>query len=202
MKTIILYGLAAAIAFLSLSFSASDTGYQIGDTAQDFTLDGVDNKKVTLSNYVGDDGVIVIFTCNTCPYAQLYEDRIIEIHNKYAGQGFPVLAINPNDPEMKPGDSFAEMQVRAKDKSFPFPYVFDENQDVFPKFGATRTPQAFVLDNRLTIRYIGAIDDNPQDAGSVQTNYIESAIEAIRAGKNPDPEITKAIGCGIKAKRS
>jgi peroxiredoxin len=202
MKTKILLGFAILCSFLLISASVLEGGYQIGDTAEDFTLRGIDQKMITLSAYAGEEGVIVIFTCNTCPYAQLYEDRIINLHKTYANQGFPVLAINPNDPEMKPGDSFEKMKVRAHDKSFPFPYLFDEDQHVFPKFGATRTPHAFVLDKTLSVRYIGAIDDNPQDAGSVQTNYIENAISAIRAGQDPDPQTTKAIGCGIKAKRS
>ena len=176
-------------------------GYKIGDTAEDFALKNVDGETVSLSDYENAKGYIVTFTCNTCPYAKAYEDRLIDLHNKYASQGYPVVAINPNDPAMKPGDSVEEMKVRAKDKGFPFAYLFDEGQMVFPKFGATRTPHVFLLDKDMVVKYIGAIDDNAQDASAVKTKYVEDAIAAMEAGKNPDPSTTKAVGCGIKSKK-
>lgn len=174
--------------------------YKIGEQASDFSLKNVDGKMVSLASLKGVKGYIVIFTCNTCPYAVMYEDRIIDLHNKYAPMGYPVVAINPNDPEVKPGDSFAAMQTRAKEKSFPFNYLFDEKQEVFPAFGAARTPHVFLLDANRYVRYIGAIDDNAQDASSVSTKYLENAISALQSGNNPDPSETKAIGCTIKVK--
>ena len=195
LATLLLVGL------MSLTI-AEDLGYQIGDTVDDFTLTGVDDKAITLSDYMGEGGAVVIFTCNTCPWAVGYEDRIQELHTSLAEKGWPVLAINPNDPEIKPGDSFAAMQTRAADKAFTFPYVFDEKQEVFPAFGATKTPHVFVVDKDMHLRYAGGIDDSPQSADGVQVNYVQAAVEAIEKGADPDPATTKAIGCGIKAKRS
>ncbi len=194
----------SAFALLTMTLLVSATrpfgeGYKIGDKIEDFTLKNIDGKMVTLSDYNA-EGYIIIFTCNTCPYAVMYEDRIIELHNKYADKGWPVVAINPNDPSIKSGDSFEAMQVRAKEKGFPFDYLFDEDQAVYPKFGATRTPHVFLVDKNMILRYIGAIDNNAQDPESVTTRYVEDAIEAIRSGAQPDPDMTKAIGCTIKAK--
>ncbi len=175
--------------------------YKIGDKINDFKLKNVNDEWITLSDYMGEEGAIIIFTCNTCPYAKLYEDRIIEAHNTYSQKGFPVLAVNPNDPIQKPGDSFEKMKQRSSEKDFPFAYVFDAEQEIYPRFGATNTPQVFLIDNEMKLRYVGAIDDNPKNAEAVKINYVKNAIEAIKSGENPDPDHTKAIGCGIKAKK-
>jgi peroxiredoxin len=176
-------------------------GYHVGDVATDFELMNVDKTMVSMADYPDALGYIVIFTCNHCPYSKMYEDRIIELHNKYAEAGFPVIAINPNDPEVQPADSFEKMQVRAKEKGFEFPYLFDDGQKVFPVYGATRTPHVFVLDAKKVVKYIGAIDDSPRDEESVEATFVEDAVEAIRNGKDPDPSFTKAVGCSIKTKR-
>lgn len=173
---------------------------KVGEQAPDFSLKNVDGSMVSLKDYKGVNGYIVVFTCNTCPYAVMYEDRIIELHNKYASQGYPVVAINPNDPTVKPGDDFASMVTRSKEKNFPFKYLFDEGQKVYPAFGATRTPHVYLLDANRYIRYIGAIDDNAQNPSEVSVKYLENAIAALKAGNNPDPSETKAIGCTIKVK--
>lgn len=190
--------------FLSLSLSATNTnpidGYKIGDKATDFSLKNVDGTFVSLSDFENAKGYVVIFTCNTCPYAKMYEDRIIDLHNKYANKGFPIVAINPNDPEVKEGDSFAKMQERAQEKGFEFPYLFDAGQAVFPQYGATKTPHVFIMDKDMVVQYIGTIDDNPQDAEAATVNYVEKAIMAIDKGSKPNPATTKAIGCGIKVK--
>jgi len=174
--------------------------YKVGEQAADFSLKNVDGTMVSLKDYKGVNGFIVVFTCNTCPYAVMYEDRIIELHNKYAPQGYPVVAINPNDPSVKAGDDFASMQARAKEKNFPFKYLFDDGQKVYPAFGALRTPHIFLLDANRYVRYIGAIDDNAQNPSEVSVKYLENAIAALKAGNNPDPSETKAIGCTIKVK--
>ena len=176
-------------------------GLKIGDTAEDFNLKNVNGDMISLSSIKDAKGYIVTFTCNTCPYAVEYEDRIIDLHKKYAPKGYSVIAINPNDPEVKKGDSFSAMQVRAEEKSFPFEYVFDEGQKVFPKFGATKTPHVFLLNKDLVVKYIGAIDDNHEDANLVKVKYVEDAISALEAGNDPDPATTKAVGCGIKSKK-
>lgn len=174
--------------------------YKVGDQAADFSLKNVDGTMVSLASMKDVKGYIVVFTCNTCPYAVMYEDRIIALHNKYAAQGYPVVAINPNDPDVKAGDDFASMQARSKEKKFPFKYLFDEGQKVYPAFGATRTPHIYLLDANRYVRYIGAIDDNAQNPAEVSVKYLENAIEALKTGNNPDPSETKAIGCTIKVK--
>lgn len=200
MKTIFL---TAVIALLFV-FGAKAEGLKIGDRAPDFKLQNVDGTFVSLDSYKDQKGLIVIFTCNHCPYAIAYEDRIIELHNTFAERGYPVVAINPNDPEVQPEDSFDLMQVRAEEKHFPFPYLFDEGQAVYPQYGATRTPHVYLLHNTGTeflVAYIGAIDDNYQEVEKVEEKFVEKAIVALLEGKTPVPSETKAIGCGIKAKK-
>jgi len=199
MKTLftLFFSLSVAFAFAN---NGPVKGYQIGDVATDFSLKNVDGNFVSLGDFKDAKGYIVIFTCNTCPYAVMYEDRIKSLHDKFANQGFPVIAINPNDPEVKEGDSQAAMKVRASEKEFDFPYLFDAGQAVYPQYGATKTPHVFILDATKTVKYIGAIDDNPQDATSVGVKYVEDAVAAIAKGMDPSPATTKAIGCGIKVK--
>jgi peroxiredoxin len=179
-------------------------GLKVGDKAPKFDLENVDGSIVALDDYTDKKGVIVIFTCNHCPYSIAYEDRIIALDKKYAAKGYPVVAINPNDPAAQPADSFDEMKKRAKDKNFPFPYLFDDGQGVYPKYGATRTPHVFLLQNTgnvFEVAYIGAIDDNYQDADAVEEQFLEDAIEALLAGNKPNPDFTKAIGCTIKVQK-
>ncbi|MCS6896171.1 MAG: thioredoxin family protein [Bacteroidia bacterium] len=179
-------------------------GVRVGDQAPDFSLKNIDGKLVSLSDYAKEKGVIVIFTCNHCPYAKLYEERIIALHKEFAPKGFPVVAINPNAPEIVPEDSYENMQKRAKEKNYPFPYLFDEKQEVARAYGATKTPHVFLLQNQgkaFTIAYIGAIDDSPNDPQKIQKRYLAEAIEALIAGKPvPIPE-TKAIGCSVKYRK-
>jgi len=175
-------------------------GYQLGDIATDFNLKNVDNKMVSLASMPDAKGYIIVFTCNHCPYAVMYEDRLNELNAKYAPQGYPVVAIMPNDPEVKPEDSFENMIVRAKEKKFAFPYLYDKGQVVYPQFGATKTPHVYLLDSERKVKYIGAIDDSPREASQVEEKFLEQAIEALKMGKDPDPAMTKAIGCSIKTK--
>jgi len=177
-------------------------GYNIGDTATDFTLKNVDGKMVSMSDYSDAKGFIVIFTCNTCPYSVANEDRIIALDEKYKELGFPVIAINPNNPKIQPGDSFKLMKKRAEEKKFTFPYLFDEKQNVFPKYGATKTPHVYILHKEkedLIVKYIGAIDDSSRNPATVKTKYVENAVDALLGGKPVPVTKTKAIGCGIKA---
>jgi len=188
---------------LSFNKSTENKGYEIGDAATDFKLKNVDGKMISLADYKDAKGYIVIFSCNTCPYVVAYEDRMIELHHTYSKKGFPVIAINPNDPELSPGDSFEKMQERAKEKKFPFAYVFDEKQEVFPQYGATRTPHVYLLEktnNGNIVRYIGAIDDNFKDATAVQERFLENAIDAILNNEEVSVKTTRAIGCTIKVK--
>ena len=195
------YIFSFAFLLLSATFLFGQTsGLSIGDVAPDFSLKGTDGEMHSLASAAGDKGSIVIFTCNHCPYSVAYEDRIIELQKTYGAQGYNVIAINPNDPEVKPDDSFEAMGVRAEEKGFNFPYLFDDGQKIYPVWGATKTPHVFLLDATNTVRYIGAIDNNT-DGDRADDFFVANAIAALDAGKNPDPATTKAIGCGIKKKK-
>lgn len=189
---------------LSTLFISSDIengGYTVGDKAMDFNLKNVDGSMISMAANLDNKGYILIFTCNTCPYSVAYEDRIIDLHKKYAPKGYPVIAINPNDPIVKPGDSFEEMKVRANEKGFPFPYVFDSTQEITLAYGATNTPHVYVVEKEASdyiIRYIGAIDNNSRDASAATKKYVEVAVESLLVGKEVTTTSTKAIGCTIK----
>lgn len=200
--TQLLFVLFCALVTINVN-SQNTSGYSIGDVATDFSLKNVDGTMVSLADYKNAKGYIVIFSCNTCPYVVAYEDRMIQLHNTYNSMGFPVIAINPNNPELSPGDSFEKMQERSREKNFPFAYVFDEKQEIFPQYGATRTPHVFLLektDKGNIVRYIGAIDDNFRDASAVKEKFLENAIQALMDDQDVSVKTTKAIGCTIKVK--
>lgn len=199
MKTILsLFILSALSALNSLP---TVKGYQIGDMVDDFKLQNIDGKMVSLSDYNDTKGVIVVFTCNTCPYAVAYEDRIVALDKVFAPKGYPVLAIMPNNIEVKPADDLIHMKQRSEEKGFTFPYLIDADQTVYPKFGATKTPHVYILKTTPKghqVKYIGAIDDNFQDAKKVKTTYVADAIEELLNGKEVSVSETRAIGCTIK----
>jgi len=189
-------------ALAAFKADTSVAGYKVGDVATDFSLKNVDGKMVSLKDIKGAKGYIVVFTCNHCPYAQAYEDRIMALDKKYKALGYPVVAINPNNPEKQKEDSFAKMQERAKEKKFAFPYLLDEGQKIFPQYGATKTPHVYILQKTAkgnVVKYIGAIDDNYEDAAAVKQKYAENALDALLKGKDVTVKETKAIGCSIKA---
>ncbi len=193
------------VAFLVFTVSAfsikKEKGYKIGDIATDFKLENTDGKMVSLKDFKTAKGFIIVFTCNTCPYAVAYEDRIEALNKKYAKQGYPVVAIMPNNTEVKPGDKMSAMQQRAKEKGFTFPYLIDEGQKIYPQYGATKTPHIYILEKTSKgneVKYIGAIDDNYQDASAVKERYVENAVDALLAGKTIRVKETKALGCSIK----
>ncbi|WP_321516466.1 thioredoxin family protein [Marinifilum fragile] len=192
------------LSFLLISVAAIHAqGYKVGDLATDFKLKNIDGKNIALADFKDAKGFVVIFTCNHCPYAVAYEDRIIDIDKKYKKKGFPVIAINPNDPDIVPGDSFEGMQQRAKEKGFTFPYLFDAKQEVYRNFGATKTPHVYILSKNgkdLKVEYIGTIDNNYKDASKVSTKYVEEAINSLLMNKKPAVTYTNAIGCSIKSK--
>jgi len=186
---------------LFLGETTESNGYQPGDKATDFKLKSVDGKMYSMADYKDAKGFIVVFTCNTCPFAIKYEDRINAIAKKYKSKGYVLLAINPNDPEAQPADTYELMQEKAKEKGFVFPYLVDEGQKIYPQYGATKTPHVFLLDKNLFVKYIGAIDDNSDDASAVKEKYLENAIRALDNETDPSPATTKAIGCSIKTKK-
>lgn len=206
MKTTKISGIlifCSLIAILIMGFSEKNnlSSYSINDSVDDFSLPNTEGTQVSLSDFSEEKGVIVIFTCNTCPYAVAYEDRINDLHAKYASKGYPVLAINPNDPSVQPGDSLEEMKKRKSEKSFQFNYLLDVDQKVYPQFGATKTPHVFLLqntDNKPQLKYIGAIDDNYKNASQVKEKFLENAIESLENNQQINPQETKAIGCTIK----
>ena len=199
MKTIFsLFLLFSTVAFSPI---IDDKGYAIGDVATDFKLENIDGNFVSLSDFKQAKGFIVVFTCNTCPYAVAYEDRIEALNKEYAPKGYPVIAIMPNNVQSKPGDSMTAMQKRAKEKGFTFPYLIDADQSIYPQYGATKTPHVYILestDKGPVVQYIGAIDDNYKDAALVKTKYVENAVNALLEGVTFETHKTKAIGCSIK----
>jgi peroxiredoxin len=187
-------------------FTAGRTAeYKVGDSVKSFTLKNTNGKMVSLSDYKDAKGVIVVFDCNTCPFSKAYNERIIELSRKYKEKGFPLIAINANDPGMSPGDSFEQMVRVSKEKGYDFPYLVDESQDVARAFGATNTPHVYVLKregNEFKVSYVGAIDNNARDVKSVSKKYVEDAVDAILANSEVPTSKTKAIGCGIKYRNS
>lgn len=191
-----------SLLFLSMPTDlVTGDGYSIGDIATDFSLPNVDGEMVSLADFEDAKGFIVIFTCNTCPYSVAYEDRIIALDKAYKSKGYPVIAINPNDPAAIDGDDLADMKQRLLDKGFTFPYLQDVGQQVYPQYGATKTPHVFVLQKEgddYIVRYIGAIDDSSRNPDKVKKRYVEQAVDALLAGESPSTTKTKAIGCSIK----
>jgi peroxiredoxin len=199
MKKVLIFLVAAALA----AFAPAKKGYDVGDSVSDFKLKNVDGKMVSLGDFKSAKGFIVIFDCNTCPVSKAYNERIQALNEKYAAKGFPLIAINPNSPEVSSGDSYEAMVKYAKNKGYEFPYLYDESQDVIRQFGPTNTPHVYVLDkkgNDIKVAYIGAIDDNSRDASDVSKRYVEAAVEELLAGKPVSTAKTKAVGCGVKMK--
>ncbi|HKK62984.1 MAG TPA: thioredoxin family protein [Bacteroidales bacterium] len=188
---------------MALSLLAQD-GLDIDDKAVPFSLKDVSGEMISLDDYnEASKGAIVIFTCNHCPYAKAYEQRIVQLDKQFRTKGVPVIAINPNDPELVPEDSYEEMQKRAKEKNYPFPYLIDETQEVYKAYGATRTPHVFLLkkeNDDFYVSYIGTIDNNYKSADEVTEMYLANAVKALLKGEVPSPQTTKAIGCSIKDK--
>ena len=181
MKIFVKYFATLIITSLTLT-SVFAQGYKVGDEATDFKLKNIDGKMVSLSDYKDAKGFIVIFTCNHCPYAIAYEDRIIALDKKYKSLGYPVIAINPNDPEVQPQDSFELMKERAKSKGFTYPYLIDEGQKIYPQYGAQKTPHVYILKKegkKNIVKYIGAIDNNYKNANDADQKYAENALDAL-----------------------
>ena len=199
MKTTVLFLVCVSL----LAFSSSNTGYEVGDTASDFKLKNVDGNMVSLSDFSSAKGFIIAFDCNTCPVSKAYNARIKALNDKYASQGFPLIAINPNSPELSSGESFDEMVKYAKKKGYSFPYLYDESQSTIRAFGPTNTPHIFVLTksgSEFKVAYIGAIDDNSRSGEKAENHYVEAAVDALIAGKPVATPKTKAVGCGVKLK--
>jgi peroxiredoxin len=172
-------------------------GISIGDAAPAFDLPDTEGARQSLSN--GATATAVVFTCNHCPYALAWHDRIADVARDYADRGVRVLAINPNDGERYPADSYESMQQRVRDEDWPMPYLHDESQDVAHAFGAKTTPDVFVVDSGGRLRYRGAPDSDHSDP-SQNAAWLRGALDALLDGRDPDPTETEPVGCSVKWK--
>lgn len=171
------------------------------DSAPGFNLKNVDGEMISPEDYPDAKGFVVVFTCNTCPIAKMYEDRLIALGKKYNSKSYPVIAINPNPPGLFSGESFKKMQKKAKTKGFSFPYLFDEGQTVTNQYGARVTPHIFLLNkegSEYRVVYTGALDNDTWDRNPGKTLYVENAIAALEAGEEIEVASTRAIGCEVK----
>jgi peroxiredoxin len=173
---------------------------RIGEQAIPFNLPGVDDRSYSLADLADKMAKVVIFSCNHCPYVRAWEDRMIQIQSDYADKGVQLIAINSNDPEKYPDDSFPNMKARAQEKGFNFPYLYDETQEIASSYGAERTPEVFLFDQSGTLRYHGAIDDNYDNPEAVQSHYLREALDAVLAGDQPPVSETPPVGCTVKWK--
>jgi len=203
---------AAAILFLTAGSGRSAPEQiktlAIGSKAPDFNLPGVDGKKHKLAEYDRAKVLVIVFTCNHCPTAQAYEERIKKLAADYKNKGVVLVAISPNDPKAVRldelgytdlSDSLEEMKIRAKDKGFNFPYLYDgDKQEIAKAYGPVATPHVFVFDAERKLRYVGRIDDNERDPNAVKSHDARNAIEAVLAGKPAPVETTRTFGCSIK----
>jgi peroxiredoxin len=175
----------------------------LGDVIADFRLKNVDGKSVALGDFRHQRGVIIVFTSNHCPFSNAYEERLLALNQKFSQQGFSIIAVMSNDPAAYADDTFEQMRERARAKNYSFPYLWDDTQAVARAFGASRTPQVFVLNSvngKFVLEYTGAIDDNPQDQAEVQRQYVDEAVTSLLGGRPVQSPITKPIGCAIKWK--
>ena len=196
--------------FLSLAglmmaaLASGQSQYRAGDIASDFSLKNIEGKMISMSQYNDADGFIIAFWCNTCPVVKKYDQRLQELHAKYNPEGYPVIAINSNDPAVSPGDSWKKMQETAAVKNYAFEYLFDETQETARKYGATNTPHIYILawkDGKLVVEYVGAIDNNADDPAAADKKYAEEALNSLIRGEEVAVVGTRAIGCTIKWKK-
>lgn len=199
-----------AMAGLALVMAATSAWTATAKEAPKFNIQGksleqastkmldVKGKKVSIEDVAGKKGTLVVFTCNACPYAKGWEDRIAALGNEFSKKGVGVIAVNSNDPERVAEDSYEVMKDRAKELKLKFPYVVDDTSKVAKEFGATRTPEVFLFDSNGELVYHGAVDDNVRDASAVQETYLEDALTAVVGGEPVPVASTKAIGCTIK----
>ena len=169
----------------------------LGSTAPDFDLPGVDGKHHTLASFADKPVLVVIFSCNHCPYVVAYEDRMVSIQADYAARGVQLVAINSNDEKSYPEDNFAEMIERAKEKKFNFPYLRDEAQVAVGAYGAVCTPHVFAFDRNRVLRYRGRIDDSKEPA-KVKSPDLRNALDDLLRGADVRVPDTRPFGCSIK----
>jgi peroxiredoxin len=165
-----------------------------------FSLPAADGTTVSTDQFTDRPVLGVVFWCNHCPYVKAWEDRMIALQHEYSGRGVQFVLINSNDPAKYPDDSFEAMKTHSREKAYPFPYLFDEAQEVAREYGATRTPEIFLFDRDRALRYHGAPDDNFENPNAVTARYLRDAVEALLAGRAPETTSTPPKGCTIKWK--
>ena len=170
----------------------------LGAAAPDFNLPGVDGKNGSLASFANAKLLVVMFTCNHCPYVVGSDDQVKKFFQDYAAKGVALVGINSNETKNHPDDSLEKMKERAKKLAFPWPYLRDESQQVALAYGALRTPHFYVFDAQRKLRYTGRMDDNPRTPGQEKTRELRDAIDAMLAGKKPPVELTNPIGCNVK----
>jgi len=188
-------GIVLAAVFSACSNGATAAKLSIGDPAPEWSgIIGVDDQKHSLSDYKDAKLIVLVFTCNHCPVAVAYEDRLIELQADYKDKGVQVIAVNVNNI---PPDRLDQMKIRAKEKGFNFPYLYDPTQKMGHDYGATCTPHVFVLDGKRRIAYMGAIDDN-NNPEKVKKRWLRDALDALLADQSPPVAVTRQRGCSIK----
>ncbi|HVK60699.1 MAG TPA: thioredoxin family protein [Bdellovibrionales bacterium] len=175
---------------------------EIGKPCPDFTLPATDGKTYSRSDFAGSDAFLVMFICNHCPYVQAIQDRLVELGRHFEGKSVKIAAISSNDADEHPEDSFPKMKELAEAKRFPFPYLYDESQQVAKTFGAVCTPDFFLYDRSMMLTYRGRLDDSWKDPKAVRTQELKNAIEALLAGRKPSADQTPSMGCNIKWKKA
>jgi len=170
----------------------------IGDAAPDFALPGTDGRTYSLADFASAKLLVIVFSCNHCPYVVGSEERMKAFHADYTPRGVALVAINSNEDQGHPADSFEHMVARAAERGFAFPYLRDQSQDVALDYGALRTPHYYVFDEHRKLAYTGRMDDNPRTPGKETTHELRDAIDALLAGRRPLVEVTNPIGCNVK----
>lgn len=196
-KPIITTALAIALNMAAMA------GYKPGDEVKDFSLKSTDNKTISLNGYKNARGFIIVFTCNHCPFAKLYQERMNAMNKEYSAKGIYLLAISSNDAIAVPEDNFEEMAKRAREEHYNFPYLFDETQEVARAFGAVKTPHAFVVfkeNGKWIVKYSGSVDDNGAEPEKVKNAFVKNAVDALLRNEPVPVTTTKSVGCAIKWK--
>lgn len=183
----------------SSSTTLGTVGLPLESPAVDFDLKGVDGKSHSLKSFADKKALVIVFSCNHCPYVQAYEDRMVQLQKDYANKGVTLVAINSNDETGYPEDSYPNMIKRAKDRGFNFPYLRDESQEIARKYGAICTPHVFAFDQQRKLQYKGRIDDN-RNPELVKTKDLRNALDAILGGQRPSSQETRPFGCSVKWK--